>query len=497
MRSETLTLAVPATGSLTERIRRMLGAEDRNRDWQPAMAALLLLLICMVTGLSQGDAFVPPALAAVQPAAVLAPIVEPPEAPATAPIESALGALEAIATAQVPQPAPAAGERWVTTWAAVFDPDNVGFSEVQCCNNQTVRMFMRASAGGSVVRLRLSNKKGSAPLFLGQVRLALHDRGSEIVSGSDRSVLFSGRPSVEIPMGQTVTSDPVNLDLPTGADVAVSIYAPNETGKVTGASSRRSGYVVAGDQARSAGLMGANLTKGRYWVSGIEVLAPASSSVIVVAVDGTVEVESDGGRSWPDLLASRLQSNNATKGKGVVLTNNVSRLLDGSSSAFTEIVTSQNGVRYLMVCPSFQTLYSAGRFNYSEPSIEAQLTQKFNLTIAEARKRGILIIGCTLPPGKFRSNGIVNFGPILDVEFRDEKGQLRKWDTVRVAVNDWMKSSGAFDGLFDIDAVIRDPANPSNLKPEFRIPGDPPVYVFNDSAHQAVADAVDLLLFTR
>ena len=120
MRSERLALAVSATGSLTERIRRMLGAEDRNRDWQPAMAALLLLCICTVAGLWQGDAFVPPAFAMVPPAPVLAPIAEPAAPTATAPLESALGALEAIATAQIQPPATAAAERWITTWGVAL-----------------------------------------------------------------------------------------------------------------------------------------------------------------------------------------------------------------------------------------------------------------------------------------------------------------------------------------------------------------------------------------
>ena len=492
MRSERLALAVSATSSLTERIRRMLGAEDRNRDWQPAMVALLLLGICTAAGLWQGDSFVPPAFAMVPPTPVLAPITEPPTPPATAPLESALGALEAIATAQTAQPAATAGQRWITTWGAAMPPGNVGFTEVKCCNNQTVRMFMRVSVGGSAVRLRLSNTNGSAPLFLGQVRVALHDRGSEIVSGSDRQVFFSGRPSVEIPIGQTVTSDPVSLVLPSVADVSISIYAPNETGRVTGVSSYRNGYVVAGDQSRLPALMGANLTKGRYWVSGIEVLAPASSGAIVVVADGDMEIESDGGRSWPDFLASRLQSNNATKGQGVVLSGNAYRLLEGSSSAFSEIVASQNGVRYLMLCPSFPTLVGFGLIGRGlSLAPEVQITQKLNQTIEEARKGGISIIGCTLPPGRY-SGPLFSSG--LDGEFKDEKGQLRKIDSIRVAVNDWMKSRGVFDGLVDFDAVTRDPANPGTLKLELR---DPPANFLNDRGHQAIADAIDLSLFTR
>ena len=274
--------------------------------------------------------------------------------------------------------------------------------------------------------------------------------------------------------------------------MSISIYAPNETGRVTGVSSYRNGYVVAGDQSRLAGVEpGANLTRGRYWVSGIEVPAPASSGVIVVAADGNMEIESDGGRSWPDFLALRLQNNNATKALGVVLTGGAYTLLADSFS-FSNIVASQNGVRYLMLCPSSPTLLSFG-LNTRGPSPEAQITQKLSLTIEEARKHGISIIGCTLPPQQVR----VAVSKDGDAEFRDEKGQMRKIDSVRVAVNEWMKSSGAFDGLVDLDAITRDPANPGTLKQELRIPNDPPVNVLNDRAHQVIADAIDLSLFTR
>ena len=67
-------------------------------------------------------------------------------------------------------------------------------------------------------------------------------------------------------------------------------------------------------------------------------------------------------------------------------------------------------------------------------------------------------------------------------EFFDEKKQLREVDSVRVAVNDWIRSGGDFDGFVDIDAIARDPADPTKLKPDY---------------HQAVADAIDLSLFTR
>jgi beta-lactamase regulating signal transducer with metallopeptidase domain len=505
MRSETLALAVSGTGSLTQRIRRMLGVEERNRDWQPAMAALLLLGICLVAGLGQGDPIVAPAFAAALPSPTLTPVLEQPAPSTTAPLESALGALEAIATAQAPQ-ASSGSERWITTWGAVFSQTSAPPSEPQCCNNQTVRMFMRVSVGGSSVRLRLSNIRGSAPLFFGQVRMALHDRGSEIVSGSDRQVLFAGKPSVEIPIGQTIISDPVNLDLPALADMAISIYAPNETGRKTGVSSSRNGYVVSGDQASAQGLTGANLTNGRYWVSGIEVLAPSSSGVILVMVDRDTETESDGARSWPDFLAPRLQANNATRNRAVVVNSGVFQLLnpEQASITFNDIVANETGVRYLMLCPNFLTLgsFGFGRSISSDankgPSPEDRIIQTLKSAIEQARNRGISTIACTLPPQKATTFISV---PGND-EFRDEKGQTRKTDSIRVAINDWMRTSGAFDGVADFDAVTRDTANPGDLKEEFRNPdylrpGYLQAHFLNSRGHQAVADAIDLSMFTR
>ena len=66
-----------------------------------------------------------------------------------------------------------------------------------------------------------------------------------------------------------------------------------------------------------------------------------------------------------------------------------------------------------------------------------------------------------------------------------------------VAVNDWIKSGDSFDAVADFDSVTRDPANPAGLKPEFRVSNDPPVNLLNGRAHQAIANSIDLSLFTR
>jgi lysophospholipase L1-like esterase len=84
------------------------------------------------------------------------------------------------------------------------------------------------------------------------------------------------------------------------------------------------------------------------------------------------------------------------------------------------------------------------------------------------------VIGCTLTPyegaGYSRENG----------------------EAIRTAVNDWIRTSGAFDGVVDFEAATRDANNPKRLKAEF----DPGDHLHpNDAGYKAMADAVDLALF--
>jgi beta-lactamase regulating signal transducer with metallopeptidase domain len=493
-------LAVPATGGLTGRIRRLLGSEDVNRDWQPAMVALLLLATCAIFGMWQGETIGAPAIAAAtltspaststaEIAAVPPSTIQPSEQP-SATIENALGAVAAIATAQVPQAA-AAGERWITTWGAAYTTGyNAG---PECCNDQTIRMFMRVSVGGTSVRLRLSNAYGTAPLFLGQVRVALHDRGSEIIAGTDRQLSFGGRQSVEIPIGASVTSDPVSLDIPAMADLAVSIYAPNDTGSATADSGSRSGYRVSGDQAGYTGMTGAKLTSFRYWVSGIEVLRPSNAGVIVVtgSLDNFKDRETSV-RGWAGLLEARLQAGRDSKNISVVVSGDAQTLLRPFQSqyagrrypdAFDAIVTSQTGIRELILCGdnSIMGLGTSSSLNsvdgFQGLSLADRMIKMFKRVIDQAASQGITTIGCTLPP----------------------TGRIDKEEeSARQAVNAWIRSSGTFAGVLDFDAITRTPGMPDQLNPEFGTPGSNyGLPNLNDHAYKAVADSIDLSLFTR
>jgi hypothetical protein len=106
-------------------------------------------------------------------------------------------------------------EHWVGTWGtAVHGPDlgvpglaNTGFS------NQTLRQIVHASVGGYRVRVRFS-AFGANAVTIGSAHIALHAAGPMIVPASDRTLTFGGKPSITIPAGALVLSDPVDLDVP-------------------------------------------------------------------------------------------------------------------------------------------------------------------------------------------------------------------------------------------------------------------------------------------
>jgi hypothetical protein len=147
-------------------------------------------------------------------------------------------AVGAFATAAIASDRPVFGgngdEHWVATWGtALHAPDlgvpglaNSGF------NNQTLRQIVHTSVGGHKVRVRFS-AFGANALMIGAAHIALRTGGSMINPASDRTLTFGGKPSINIPAGALVLSDPVDLEVPALSDLAVSIFVPGDTGPAT------------------------------------------------------------------------------------------------------------------------------------------------------------------------------------------------------------------------------------------------------------------------
>src|SRR5581483_8037631 len=174
---------------------------------------------------------------------------------------------------------------WVGSWGAAPSPP---FDEAQMrarkleFSNQTVREIVHLSIGGDAIRVRLSNAFGTEMADIGAAHIALRDSGAAIASGSDRPLTFSGRPSIGIPAGATVLSDPVKLTVPAAGDLAISLFIPHTAmGGGVHFSAQQTSYIAAGDQTASASLTDAATMLSWVFLTGVDVLAPESTASVI------------------------------------------------------------------------------------------------------------------------------------------------------------------------------------------------------------------------
>ena len=388
---------------------------------------------------------------------------------------------------------------WIETWTAspqpIWDADFFAPINIpRALRNQTVRQIARVSIGGNRLRVILSNEYGSKPLVIGAAYVALAGSGSAIVAGSDRALSFDGHPSVTIPPGAPVISDPVDLTVPTLSNVAVSLFFPEITPLTTFHwEGVQTAYISPdGNFAGDADLKADSTIKSRLVLSGIMVDAPPGVRAVVTFGDSITDGADstpDANHRWPDVLAERLvQAGGAP----------IAVLNEGISGA--RVLSDRMGVnalarfdRDVLSHPHADTVILMMGINdigwpdcilaphEPAPSAEA-IMDGYKQLIARAHLHGMRIIGATLTPFEDTFKGTP-----IEGYYNTDKEQKRE------AVNQWIRSSGAFDGVIDFDAVARDPNRPTHILAAYDC-GDhlhP-----QDAGYKAMADSIDLKILT-
>jgi len=394
-----------------------------------------------------------------------------------------------------------AGERWIATWATAqqLAPTRlpIGRGDQQpppaarvppTLTDQTVRMIAHVSVGGRRVRVRLSNALGKSPLRVGAAHIALRENGASIVASSDRALTFGGRAATTVPPGAVAFSDPVDLVVPKLADVAVSLYLPDDTGLPTiHPDGMHTAYIAQGDATRSTMLNPTATTTAYLWLAGIDVLAPANAATVVAFGDSITDgvgATLDANRAWATLLAARLASSPATDTVSVInvgLSGN--RLLRegfgvSALARFDRDVLSFPHVRWMIVLLGINdiTFPAIPGMPSTEAVTADDLISGLHQLVERAHTHDIKVAGATIMP-------------VGGVNTYTEPGEA-----TRQAVNRWIRTGGEYDAVIDFDDVVRDPADPKKLRADF----DPGDHVHpNDAGNQAMAAAIDPAMFLR
>ncbi len=354
-------------------------------------------------------------------------------------------------------------QHWVTTWTTA----NAASDQPATFSNQTIREIVHTTIGGRRVRIRLSNAFGTRAIrldavFIGLQKVGSQEDGAALVPRSNHEVTFGGNRSIAIPEGADALSDPISFSVGSEQNLAISLFMADETGPASW-----------------------------YFLSAVEVLAPADVKGAVVALGDSItdgaSSRPDKNERWTDVLARRLLASHT---KTAVLNAGIggNRVLTSSpcwgQNALARLgrdVLAQAGIEAVILFEGTNDIGQpdAPATDTNPCRIRTQVTADeiiagYKQIIARTHARGLKIFGATILPYQGIGSWTV-------------AGEAK-----RVAVNQWIRTSRAFDGIIDFDAALRDPANPSRMAPQY----DSGDHLHPGPAgHEAMGNAVDLALF--
>jgi lysophospholipase L1-like esterase len=378
-----------------------------------------------------------------------------------------------------------AAQKWVGTWATSPMGAEGGWA-VRVFADTTLREIVHISAGGSSVRVRFTNEFGQDPLTLDNAHVAVSAGGGAIKEGTDHAVTFGGAASVRIAPGAAIWSDPVNLAAAPLSDLAISFHVPAQVmrAETFHSAAFQENWFAPGDVAGSASLPSPTRITSWYFLSGVDVAAVEGSRAVVTLgdsiTDGALSTGSANHR-WPDVLAARLNQEHATEHVGV-LNEGIggNRILNegygpAALARLDRDVLAQDGVKYLVILEGINDIGRLQRLQGPEDDITAANLELGLKQLADAgHQHGLKVYGATLTP----YNG---------AGYHSDKGEQ-----IREEVNQWIRTSGTFDGVIDFDQITRDPQNPNKFNPTY----DSGDHLHpNDAGYKAMGEGVDLKLF--
>jgi lysophospholipase L1-like esterase len=355
----------------------------------------------------------------------------------------------------------AAQARWVGTFATAPEFTGQGdMPQTTSLAGNTLRQVVRVSIGGQKLRLQFSNLFSEEPLEIKSVYIADAADSSNIVKGTATYLKFHGRRSITLSAGKEVYSDAFNYRLKPLQRLAVTIVYGDKVPKnaTSHRGSRTHSFIAKGEVKPRSAFRSVERPVHWYNLTRVEVLSSQAEAVAILGnsiTDGRGST-TDAQNRWPDFMMMALDDQARQQGREnhmAVLNLGIGGncVVRGGISQpglkrFERDILSQNGVKKVIV---FEGTNDIGTSKGNSEQVAADLIEAYKSFAEKAHFKGWKIYGATITPTK--GNGWYSL-------FHE---------AARQTVNEWIRTSGVFDGVIDFDELVRDPADPQRLRAEY------------------------------
>ncbi|MGV9415183.1 GDSL-type esterase/lipase family protein [Nocardia sp. NPDC003693] len=341
-------------------------------------------------------------------------------------------------------------------WVAAFrtplvnPAEEIRLAEPRGFAGETLRQVVRLAGDGTRLRVRLGNRYAAQDVVIGAARIAPRIGEHEVDGVAGRVVRFAGSATARIPAGGEIVSDPIDLAVTAGTDIALSLYFPEPTGLAAFSQlPGESGWIAPGDHTAAPALPDAEETTGRYFLTGVDVFTDAATPVLVAFGDSWFE----GVGSTPGANRRSVDVVNALLPHGWTVNQGISgnRLLsdqigESGLTRFDRDVLAVPGVAAVWLNFGINDLILAGA------AAPEDLIAGFTALAERARAAGLPVYANTIGP----------FAGAIYPGLTVAEGI-----PVRRTVNAWLRTTPVFDAVFDVAAAVEDPARPDHIHPDY------------------------------
>ena len=345
-------------------------------------------------------------------------------------------------------------QQWTGTWGTAAEFTGPGdMPQKTTLDNTSVRQIVHVSLGGDCLRLQLSNEFSAQPVEIKSVYIADAKDSCDIDRKTARVLRFEGQYNTIIQPGKTIWSDLIKYNLKPLQLLSITVCygAQVPVNATSHRGSRTTSYIAKGTIKPGKAFNTFERVDHWYNITKIDVPANGRKAIAVLGnsiTDGRGTTTNKQNR-WTDIMAETLIPTNPAGVLNLGIGGNcvvAGGLSEPALKRFDRDILGQSNVETLII---FQGTNDIGTTGHAEQTVK-KLIDAYQTLIDKAHAAGIKkVYGATITP--FKGNGWYSV-------FHE---------TARQVVNEWIRTSGKFDGVIDFDKLVRDPQDKEKIQKQY------------------------------